>query len=99
LEGQEFIRRFLLHVLPKGYVRIRSYGILSNRSKAQTLSICRSLLGRRPESSDPLDDTDDAPIASPPDCVLCPKCRRGHMVAVRLIEPQPTRASPPQQSP
>ena len=40
----EFIRRFLMHVLPKGFVRIRHYGILSNRSKKVKLQICRNLL-------------------------------------------------------
>ena len=40
----EFIRRFLMHVLPKGFVRIRHYGILSNRSKKVKLHICRNLL-------------------------------------------------------
>jgi hypothetical protein len=98
LEGREFIRRFLLHVLPKGYVRIRSYGILSNRCKAQSLSICRRLLGQTTNPPDRLDDTDDA-IANPPDYFVCPKCRRGHMVAVRVIEPQPPRAGPPKESP
>lgn len=40
----EFIRRFLMHVLPKGFVRIRHYGILSNRSKKVKLQICRNLV-------------------------------------------------------
>lgn len=44
LKPVEFIRRFLMHVLPKGFVRIRHYGILSNRSKKVKLQICRNLL-------------------------------------------------------
>ena len=89
LEAGELIRRFLLHVLPKGYVRIRSYGILSNRAKAQTLATCRRLLG---QDSEPADDS----ILEAPqqDHFICPKCRRGHMVSVMIIQPQPARASP-----
>jgi hypothetical protein len=91
LEADEFIRRFLLHVLPKGYVRIRSYGILSNRAKAQTLATCRRLLGNDSEPAD------DLVLEAPrQDRFVCPKCRRGHMVAVMIIQPQPARASPPE---
>jgi hypothetical protein len=45
LEGTEFLRRFLLHVLPTGFVRIRYYGLLANRHRAQNLARCRALLG------------------------------------------------------
>jgi hypothetical protein len=41
----EFIRRFLLHVLPHGFVKIRHFGFLSNRNRKAALEICRSLLG------------------------------------------------------
>jgi hypothetical protein len=57
LDADEFIRRFLLHVLPHGFMRLRHYGFLANRHKARTLSRCRELLGqpskplpRRPKS-------------------------------------------------
>ncbi len=45
LDGVEFLRRFLLHVLPAGFVRIRYYGLLANRHRAQNLARCRALLG------------------------------------------------------
>jgi hypothetical protein len=45
LAAEEFIRRFLLHVLPNGFMRIRHFGFLANRSKKQSLSRCRQLLG------------------------------------------------------
>ena len=45
LSGVEFIRRFLMHVPPKGFVRIRHYGLLSSRSKNKKLTLCRNLLG------------------------------------------------------
>ena len=48
LEAQEFIRRFLLHVLPDGFMRIRHFGFLANRSKKQALAQCRQLLDLDP---------------------------------------------------
>jgi Putative transposase len=45
LEAEEFIRRFLLHVLPEGFQRIRYYGFLANRYREQKLTRCRELLG------------------------------------------------------
>jgi hypothetical protein len=44
LEAVEFIRRFLLHVLPSGFVRIRHFGFLANRVRKEKLALCRSLL-------------------------------------------------------
>ncbi|OPX95486.1 MAG: putative transposase [Syntrophorhabdus sp. PtaU1.Bin002] len=53
LDAGEFIRRFLLHILPDGFVRIRYFGILSNRSRKACLARCRILLGVKevPESA------------------------------------------------
>jgi Putative transposase len=45
LEAEEFIRRFLLHVLPEGFQRIRYYGFLANRYREKKLALCRELLG------------------------------------------------------
>ena len=50
LEAHEFIRRFLLHVLPHGFQRLRHVGFLANRCKARALRQCRQLLGQPPES-------------------------------------------------
>jgi predicted Zn-ribbon and HTH transcriptional regulator len=49
LDADEFIRRFLLHVLPRGFMRLRHYGFLANRHKARTLRRCRDLLGQPAE--------------------------------------------------
>jgi hypothetical protein len=49
LDADEFIRRFLLHVLPRGFMRIRHYGFLANRHKARALRRCRDLLGQPAE--------------------------------------------------
>ena len=47
LEATEFIRRFLLHILPSGFVRIRQFGFLANRARGKKLALCRTLLKRR----------------------------------------------------
>jgi hypothetical protein len=49
LDAVEFIRRFLLHVVPKRFVRIRHYGILANRCKKKSIAVCRTLMGLNPE--------------------------------------------------
>src|SRR6266403_5587340 len=48
LGSQEFLRRFLLHVLPRGFVRIRSFGFLANRRRATLLPLCQRLLAAHP---------------------------------------------------
>src|SRR5213594_2692449 len=53
LTADEFLRRFLLHVLPKGFVRIRFFGFLANRRRAPLLPLCRQLLPANPAPSSP----------------------------------------------
>ncbi len=45
LSGEEFARRFVQHVLPRGFVRVRHYGLLANRGREEKLALCRRLLG------------------------------------------------------
>jgi len=74
LSGTEFIRRFLLHVLPKGFMRLRHYGFLANRCRAEKLAQIRAVLaqvGKSPATS--ADVTIAGPFAGYP----CPKCRQG----------------------
>lgn len=84
LEAQEFIRRFLLHVLPDGFMRIRHFGFLANRSKKQTLAQCRKLLKLDPALP-------QRPDQSAKDLLLkltgidlsrCPSCQKGTMIVV-----------------
>ena len=53
LSASEFVRRFLLHVLPAGFVRIRHYGILSNRHRQEDLALCREWLGGGTAAAEP----------------------------------------------
>lgn len=87
LDAVEFIRRFLLHVVPSGFMRIRHYGILANRYKKKNLSICREILGLHPE----LPEREDKSIREMmleligKDITQCPECKKGKMVVVAEI--------------
>ena len=90
LAADEFIRRFLLHVLPEGFHRIRYYGLLGNRHRAQKLARCRELL--------------DMTVPEPPhgqaeqgyrhrceeltghSLTQCPVCRQGRMIIIKTID-------------
>jgi Putative transposase/Transposase zinc-binding domain len=74
LKIAEFIRRFLLHILPDGFQRIRYYGFLANSRRAEKLAVCRSLLDAPSASTDRnIDDGKDpgAPDQQPPPCPCC----------------------------
>jgi Putative transposase/Transposase zinc-binding domain len=84
LEAQEFIRRFLLHVLPDGFMRIRHFGFLANRSKKQALAQCRNLLNIDPPLPQrPDESTKDLLLKiTGVDLSRCPCCHQGTMVIV-----------------
>jgi predicted Zn-ribbon and HTH transcriptional regulator len=84
LDAQEFIRRFLLHVLPNGFMRIRHFGFLANRSKKQALPQCRKLLGLNPALPEiPDRSTQDLLLElTGVDLSRCPACKKGTMVNV-----------------
>jgi hypothetical protein len=65
----EFLRRFLLHVLPRGFVRIRSFGFLANRRRARLLPLCQQLLLQETHRVDPAPNVSTQPVRGP-----CPKC-------------------------
>lgn len=99
LDAQEFVRRFLLHVLPRGFQRIRHYGLLANRYRQIKLDRCRQLLAA------------PAPIVELPDAALdyrdryqrltgvslraCPQCGRGQMVRIESFLPGTLPRGPP----
>jgi Putative transposase/Transposase zinc-binding domain len=97
LEADEFIRRFLLHVLPQGLQRIRYYGLMGNRHREEKLAKCRQLLDMAPKM--PADTDVEAPsdyrdryqALTGVSLHQCPICRVGRMLAVGQI----TRPSPP----
>jgi hypothetical protein len=70
----EFIRRFLLHVLPSGFHRIRHYGLFANGHRADKLALCRALLDVRPTPTDPKNQDDDDPGIANRELPPCPCC-------------------------
>ena len=81
LDAHEFIRRFLLHVIPKGLMRVRHFGFLANRSK-ERLSTCRQLLGLLPAlPKPPQRSTHELMLAlTGIDLTRCPRCRKGTLI-------------------
>ena len=80
LAPAEFIRRFLMHVLPKGLMRIRHYGLLSNRCRKNALQIIRKILTK------PADTTVKAKKVEPP-TYPCPICHQGYLVYIEKLAP------------
>src|SRR5215469_4483854 len=91
LSVDEFFRRFLLHLLPEGFVRIRNFGFLSNRRRATTLPSCFQLLGSTPQPN-----PEATPLSSN-DVWLCPKCGGPMLVIERLTAAHLQLRSPPRQ--
>jgi hypothetical protein len=89
LEAHEFIRRFLLHVLPEGFMRVRHFGFLANRSKKQALTQCRKLLGANPASlQSPSESAKDLLLRiTGIDLSRCPSCHNGTMIVVVELPP------------
>lgn len=88
LDAQEFIRRFLLHVLPSGFQRIRSYGFLANRYRQVKIELCRKLLGAPvPEAAVDVPDQatdyrDRYQRLTGLSLRDCPHCGKGQMVRI-----------------
>lgn len=87
LSADEFIRRFLVHVLPKGFRRIRYYGWMVNRQRQAKLALCRHLLGLEKPEQPYIADMDAllTRLADSPD--TCPRCGLGRLQTIRLIAP------------
>jgi hypothetical protein len=96
LEVGEFIRRFLLHVLPDQFFKIRYYGILSARNRKTKLEKCKELLGV------PVTETDEQRLSwqelleqvTGTDPTRCPHCKKGRLFLVEVLEPIRQRSPP-----
>ncbi len=92
----EFMRRFLIHVLPSGFHRIRHYGLFANGGRTENLARARELLAMPPPEAEDIDtaeDTEPPALAQP-----CPHCG-GTMIVIETFEPgHPPRAPPPKQA-
>ena len=97
LDACEFMRRFLLHALPRGFVRIRHFGFLSNRNRTRNLDLCRQLLGAEPLAKPPeVTDSTNGDIESDKTPQFqCPSCQVGQMVIIRVFPRENTRVPRP----
>lgn len=88
LESSEFIRRFLMHVLPRGFMRIRHFGLLANRCRKGALERIRQCLE---VSAEAVDEHNEQPLIQ-----ICPKCRKGHLIPTGVLSPvwQPVTLEP-----
>ena len=102
LATDEFIRRFLLHVLPRGFHRIRHYGLLASSARRTSLARARELLAVAPPPEPPDEDMAKEPLDARPPCPCC----GGHMIIVETFarwsqprappfRPGPTGRAPP----
>jgi|SRR5215469_8580838 len=92
LSLDEFLRRFLLHVLPKGFVRIRNFGVLANRRRVTLLPLCLQTLGTFPPA---LGGTRNLPSSASQSALALPNCGGSMVVVERLTAAQLQLRSPP----
>src|SRR6478609_2103985 len=92
LSHDQFLRRFLLHLLPKGFVRIRHFGFLASRRRSTTLPLCFQLLGAAQEA---LTEEHTSSTEDVPDLYRCPKCGGPMKVIERLTAAEIQLRSPP----
>ncbi|MEI9479133.1 MAG: IS91 family transposase [Deltaproteobacteria bacterium] len=91
LKADEFIRRFLLHVLPERYVRIRHFGLLANRSRKDNIAVCRKIVGgdKTVAKENTSQETWQEQLLRicGIDVAACPVCQTGRMFKVALLHP------------
>jgi hypothetical protein len=98
LDAGEFIRRFLLHVLPDGFVKIRYYGLLANRNRKNNIALCRELLGAskiETKNKDIPETWQECLLRiSGVDVTTCPVCKKGRMFTVEILYPSKCNGPP-----
>ena len=89
LSVDEFIRRFLLHILPPRFTKIRHYGFLSSAAKKKKLTLCKLLTGAKITTKAPekLSYVELMQVLTGRDITLCPRCGKGHFVSISGLSP------------
>lgn len=92
VDADEFIRRFLLHVLPKGFMKIRYFGFLANKNKKKAIPILRKLIDPEAKLPEKIKETIQEMMLrlTGTDITCCPKCKKGKMIIIRKL-PKPDR--------
>ena len=98
LDIHEFIRRFLIHVFPKRFHRIRHYGLLANGNRADNVALARRLLADQDDRSLPDAETGDAVDGPKENELTCPACG-GRMIIIEIFEPGAEPAAHHQRGP
>jgi hypothetical protein len=98
LPPEQFLGRFLLHVLPKGFVRIRHYGLLANRTKNEKIAAARLALDvPAPQAAEPITVATFLMRVAGIDLTVCRHCGLGPLVMLAIEPPEPRSRAPPQQ--
>jgi hypothetical protein len=82
LEAAEFIRRFLQHVLPRGFHKVRYYGLLSPRNRCLLEQIRQELTDTGTVEDEPLPLNGDSRTEIPASSFLCPLCHKGYLISI-----------------
>ena len=87
LDADEFIRRFLLHVLPKGFLKIRYFGFLSHKNKKQAIKLLRKLIDPDAKLPEKVTETilEMMLRLTGTDITCCPKCKKGKMTMIKKL--------------
>ena len=92
LSAEEFMRRFLLHVLPEGFHRIRHYGLLANAQRTHSLAQARQLLHGVPTATQP--QSPETPADNPQPTFVCPHCHAAMIIIQTFARGESIRAPP-----
>ena len=94
IDADEFIRRFLLHILPKNFMKIRYFGFLANKNKKQAIPILRKLINPDAKLPEKVKETVREMMlrVTGNDITCCPKCKKGKMIIIKNL-PKPNRNS------
>ena len=90
MKAHEFIRRYLLHILPKGFMKIRYFGFLAHTNKKTSIPLLRQLISPDAEIAEKLTETIEEMMLrlTGVDISLCPECGKGKMVCSEVL-PKP----------
>jgi len=94
IDADEFIRRFLLHILPKGFMKIRYFGFLAHKNKKKTIPLLRKLINPEAKLPEKVKETVQEMMlrVTGNDITCCPKCKKGKMIIIKNL-PKPNRNS------
>jgi hypothetical protein len=95
LDLPEFLRRLCLHFLPPRFVKIRHFGLLTNRGRQDRLRLARLLLAAEPAPGQPVPRIELPPPAGPRPWPVCPRCGWATLILVRVLPPQRFRPAVP----